>query len=225
MQLVSRYSGNMTDTFRVPLPGVLLWDLGHLSVASIETSGAVGETFAHADHVDFLGNSLLLLPGLVLEEEAGEDLLETLTEMLGDEGIDNGIEAGVGVRKAVGSQATGISGSVEGKMAKPEAQDDQVVRQPAEAEQDGHSHNHLGDLTLGLPRLGNPFYWVYRGPQELDGPGVCQAHHGHRQKVSKDKCEDVQNLSALVLPDRDADGHPVVMDNLVVTEVRPREEQ
>lgn len=82
----------MTDTFRVPLPGVLLWDLGNLSVASIETSGAVGETFAHVDHVDFLSNSLLLLPGLVLEEEAGEHLLETLAEMLGDEGVDDWIE-------------------------------------------------------------------------------------------------------------------------------------
>lgn len=86
----------MTGTFRVHLPVVLLWDLGHLCVASIETSGAVGETFAHIDHADFLSNSLLL-PGLCLEEEAGEDLLETLAEMLGDEGIDDGVEAGVGI--------------------------------------------------------------------------------------------------------------------------------
>lgn len=214
----------MTGTFRVPLPDVLLWDLGHLSVASIETSGAVGESFAHVDHVDFLSNSLLL-PGRGLEEEAGEDLLETLAEMLGDEGIDDGVEAGVGVRKAVGSQAASVSGSVEREVAKPEAEDDQVVGQPAETEQDGHSHNHLGDLPLGLPGLRDPFYGVYGGPQELDGPGVCHAHHEHGQDVSKDKCEDVQNLSALVLPDGDADGHPVVMDNLVVTEVRPRKKQ
>ncbi|KAI1239160.1 hypothetical protein IHE44_0012272 [Lamprotornis superbus] len=87
-----------------------------------------------------------------LQEEAGEGLLKTLTEMLGDEGIDNGVEAGVGVGKAVGSQAESISGPVEGKVAKPEAEDDQVVGQPAEAEQDGHCDNHLGDLTLGFPR-------------------------------------------------------------------------
>lgn len=53
----------------------------------------------------------------------------------------------------MGSQAASISGSVEGEVAKPEAQDDQVMGQPAEAEQDGHSHNHLGDFTLGLPGL------------------------------------------------------------------------
>lgn len=104
--------------------------------------------------MDFPSSSLLLLfPDLVLEEEAGEGLLETLAEMLGDEGIDNGVEAGVGVGKAVGSQAESVSGSVEGKVAKPEAEDDQVVGQPAEAEQDGHCDNHLGDLTLGFPRL------------------------------------------------------------------------
>lgn len=143
----------MAGTFRVPPPGVLLWDLGLLRVASIEASGAVGETFAHVDHVDFISNSLLLLPVLVLEEEAGEDLLETLSEVFGDQGVDDGVEAGIGVRKAVGSQAAGIRGSVEGEVAKPEAEDDQMVRKPTKAEQDSNSHNHLGDLPLGLTGL------------------------------------------------------------------------
>lgn len=112
----------------VPLPGVLLWDFGHVTVASIESSCPVGKISFHIDHVDFPSNSPLLpFPNLVLEEEAGEDLLETLAEMLGDEGIDDGVEAGVGVGKAVGSQAESISGPVEGKVAKPEAEDDQVV--------------------------------------------------------------------------------------------------
>lgn len=104
--------------------------------------------------MDFPSTSpLLLFLDLVLEEEAGEGLLEMLAEMLGDEGIDNGVEAGVGVGEAVGSQAESVSGSVEGKVAKPEAEDDKVMGQPAEAEQDGHCDNHLGDLTLGFPRL------------------------------------------------------------------------
>lgn len=137
----------------LPLPGVLLCDLGHLSVASIEISRSVGKTSFHIDHTDLPSNSLLLFPDLVLEEEAGEDLLEVLAEMLGDEGVDNGVEAGVGVGKAVGSQAENVSGTVEGKVAKPEAEDEQVVGQPAEAEQDGHCDNHLGDLTLGFPRF------------------------------------------------------------------------
>lgn len=53
----------------------------------------------------------------------------------------------------MGSQAAGVSGSVEREVAKPEAQDNQMVWKPAEAEQDGHSHNHPGDFTLGLPGL------------------------------------------------------------------------
>lgn len=142
----------MTGTFMVSLPGVPFWGLGHLSVASIEISCPVGKTSFHIDHTDFPSTSLLLFPDLVLEEEAGEGLLETLAKMLGDEGIDNGVEAGVGVGEAVGSQAESISGLVEGKVAKPEAEDDQVVGQPAEAEQDGHCDNHLGDLALGFPR-------------------------------------------------------------------------
>lgn len=104
--------------------------------------------------MDLPSNSLLLLfPDLVLEEEAGEGLLEMLAEVPGDEGIDNGIEARVGIGKAMGSQAESISGPVEGKVAKPEAEDDQVVGQPAEAEQNGDCDNHLGNLTLGFPGL------------------------------------------------------------------------
>lgn len=141
----------MSGAFSVPLPIVLLCNLSQLSVASIEASSAVSETFAHSDHMNFISSSLL--PVLVLEEQAGEDLLETLSEMLGNQRIDDRVEAGISIRKAVGSQAAGISGSVEREVAKPEAQDNQMVWKPAEAEQDGHSHDHLGDLTLGLSGL------------------------------------------------------------------------
>ena len=85
----------MVGTFSVPLPTVLLWDLSQLSVASKEASSAVSETFAQSDHMDFISISLLLV--LVLEDEAGEDLLETLSEMLGDERVDDRVEAGIGI--------------------------------------------------------------------------------------------------------------------------------
>lgn len=41
------------------------------------------------------------LVGHLLVQEADEDLLEALAEVFGDQGIDNGVNTGVGIRDQV----------------------------------------------------------------------------------------------------------------------------
>lgn len=90
------------------------------------------------------------LVGCLLVQEADEDLLEALAEVFGDQGVNNGIHAGVGVGDEMREDAEHIRGVIEGEVPKPDTEDDQVMRQPTEAEQNSYNDDHPGDFPLGL---------------------------------------------------------------------------
>ena len=60
-------------------------DMGHLAELCLQC----------ADGVRHLGHVRLV--GCLLVQEADEDLLEALAEVFGDQGVDDGVHAGVGV--------------------------------------------------------------------------------------------------------------------------------
>jgi len=67
------------------------------------------------------------LVAVLFPQETAEDSFEALTEMLGYQGIDDGVEAGVGIGHAVGKQAEGVGGLVEREISIEVSEDDYVV--------------------------------------------------------------------------------------------------
>lgn len=132
-----------------------LWDLAVPERAAAHGFAAVGHLaelcLQHADRVCHLGRVHLV--GCLLAQEADEDLLEALAEVFGDQGVDDGVHAGVGIGDEMREDAEHVRSVIEGEVSKPDAEDDQVMGQPTEAEQDSYNDDHPGDLPLGLLRL------------------------------------------------------------------------
>lgn len=164
---------------------------------------------------------------LVVAVAAGRaEVVETLSEMLRGQGIDEGVEAGIGIRKAMGCQAAGVGGPVEGEVTKPEIQDDHMVGQPAKAKEGSHRQHGAAGPSFGLAAcLQGWAPGVHRYPEEAKGAGIGQAYHSHRQKVSHSKGHQVQGLTMLVLPTWHTQHQLPVLYCPVVTEVRSRKEQ
>jgi len=114
---------------------LLLVHLGHFSGACLKSRHNVGS-------VHFVA--------VLFAQETAENFFEALAEVLGDQGIYDGVEAGVGIGHAVGKQAEGIGGLVEGEVSVEVSEDDYMVGQPAEAEKDGYNDDHLGYFPPGL---------------------------------------------------------------------------
>lgn len=165
-----------------------------------------------------------LIPSL-LAEDAAENLLEALAKVFGHQGVNDGVEAGVGVGHAVGQQPEGIGGLIEGKVSIEVAQNHYMVRQPADAKEHRDYNDHLGDLALCSFRLRHPIKRVDCCPEVLDGAGVGQAHDQHRNNVAKNKGACVQNLTVMLFPSRHAHIAVLEIDEVVVTQVRPSENQ
>lgn len=53
----------------------------------------------------------------------------------------------------MGEDPEDICGVVEGEVSKPHAEDDQVMRKPANKKESSNNDDHFGDLTLGSPGL------------------------------------------------------------------------
>lgn len=64
---------------------------------------------------------------------------------------------------------------VEREVTEPDTQDDQVMGQPAEAEEDSYNDDHPCDLALSLLGLRHVFNGVHRCPEVTDGPHVGEA--------------------------------------------------
>lgn len=80
------------------------------------------------------------------QEAADEDLPARLPEVLGQEGIEDGVDARVSVGQAVGDDSKGKGGVIQWKGAKLHPHGDDMVRQPAESEGSDEQENSLSCL-------------------------------------------------------------------------------
>lgn len=81
-----------------------------------------------------------------VQELAGEDLAAGLAEVLRQEGVEDGVDTGVPIRQAVGDDAKGKGGIVQGKGAELHPHGDDVVGQPADGEGSDDQENRLSRL-------------------------------------------------------------------------------
>ncbi len=65
-----------------------------------------------------------------ITKRAAKHLLEALAKVFRHQGVDNGVQAGVGVRHQVRENAEDVGRVVEREVAEPHAQDNQVMWQP-----------------------------------------------------------------------------------------------
>lgn len=81
-----------------------------------------------------------------VQEVAGIDLAAGLTEVLGQEGVEDGVHARVPVRQAVRDDTKSEGGVVQRKRAKLHPHGDDVVRHPADGEGGDDQENRLSRL-------------------------------------------------------------------------------
>lgn len=119
----------------------------------------------------------------------------------------------------------GVRGLIEGEVSVQVAQDHHMVGQPAYAEQHGDNDDHFGDLALGPFGFRHAVQGVDGRPQVLDGSGVGEADDQHGDDVAEQEGTRVQHFAVLLLPAWDAYSAVVVINQVVVAEVRAREHQ
>ena len=85
------------------------------------------------------------------QEVAGEDLAAGLAEVLGQESIEDGVNAGVSVGQTVGHDTKGEGGVIQREGAKLRPHGDDVMRHPAYGEGSDDQENNLSRLQ-GNPR-------------------------------------------------------------------------
>lgn len=184
---VSRCSGG----FFTPSVGLLP------SVGRLPTAHSVD----HLGHVHLVGlSSPPALHSPPSARRAAENFPEAFPEVFGYQGVDDGVEAGVGISHEVGQDAQDIGGTVEREVSRPHAHDDQVVGEPAEAEDGGDDDDHLGDFPLSSPELGHVIDGVHAGPQVSKGAGVGEAEHQDGDQVTKDEGAHVHDNARLGTP-------------------------
>lgn len=133
-------------------------------------------------------------------EDAAEDFLEAFAEVLGHQGVDDGVNARVCVGHAVREKPEGVRSLIEREVSIQVAQDHHVVRQPAYAEEDGDDNDHFGDFALGPLGFGHTVQRVHSCPQVLDGASVGQADDQHRNDIADQEGACVQHFAVLLLP-------------------------
>lgn len=81
-----------------------------------------------------------------VQEVAGEDLVTGLTKILRQEGVEDGVNAGVPIRQAVCYDAEGEGGVIQGEGPKLYPHGDDVMRHPADGECSDEQENRLSRL-------------------------------------------------------------------------------
>lgn len=185
-------------------------------------SSSVGHLHA-ADRVHRLDDVHLV--DLPPPQRAAKHLPEAFAEVLGDERVDDGVEAGVGVSHQVGEDAEDVGGVVEREASEPHAEDDQVMGQPAKAEESSDDDDHLGDFPLGPPRHGHVLYGIHAGPQVSDGASVGEAEHQDGYEVAKDEGAHIHYDAWFGLPGRNTHHSAGQVHLCVVAEIRSGENQ
>lgn len=161
----------------------------------------------------------------VFTQDAAEHFLEAFAKVFGDQSVHNGIDTGVGIGHAVRQKPEGVCCLVKRKVSIQVAQDHHMVRQPANAEEHSDDDDHFGDFALGPLRFGHAIQGVDGRPQVLDSPSVREAHDEHGDDVAKQEGARVQHLTVLLLPAGDAHRAVGVINQVIVAEIRPCEDQ
>lgn len=92
-------------------------------------------------------NSHQLVPrGRLKEELASEDLTAGVAEILREESVDDGVDAGVPVGQAMGDDAEGEGDIVQGELPKFGPHCDDVVWEPGDQEDGNNQQDSLGRL-------------------------------------------------------------------------------
>ncbi len=95
--------------------------------------------------------------------------VETITKLGRQEGVDDGVHAGIGIRQHVGEHFGVHEGERLRDREEVNPQPHNVVRGPADAEHDHYHYDELGDLPLGLEgALSGRAVRALHGPQLLD---------------------------------------------------------
>lgn len=122
-------------------PSSLLFLLKCICEPSLHVCGGVGGgEVLHAHSGQFLSGRW------PQEELAGEDLAAGLAEILREESVKDGVDAGVPVGQAVRDDAEGEGDVVQGKVPKLCPHGDDVVWQPGEQEHSNHEEHRLRRL-------------------------------------------------------------------------------
>lgn len=88
-----------------------------------------------------------------VQEVAGEDLVTGLTKILRQEGIEDGVNAGVPIRQAVCDDAEGEGSIIQGEGPKLHPHGDDVMRHPADGECSDEQENCLSRLQQNTENI------------------------------------------------------------------------
>lgn len=116
---------------------VLLWASASLShIGCGVSSGKI----LHANSHQLVGR------GWLKEELASEDLTAGIAEILREESVDDGVDAGIPVGQAMGDNAEGEGDIVQGELPKFCPHCDDVVGEPGDQEDGNNQQDGLGRL-------------------------------------------------------------------------------
>lgn len=80
------------------------------------------------------------------QEAAGEDLVASTAEVLGQECVEDGVDAGISVRQTVGDDAEDEGGVIQGEFSELHPHGDDVMWHPADGEGGDQQENSLSSL-------------------------------------------------------------------------------
>lgn len=80
------------------------------------------------------------------QEAAGEDLMASPAEVLGQECVEDRVDAGISVRQAMGHNAEDKGGVIQGESSKLHPHGDDVMWHPADGEGGDQQKNSLSSL-------------------------------------------------------------------------------
>lgn len=162
-------------------------------------------------------------PSLPSTQREAEHFPEAFPKVFGHQCIDERVQARVGISSEVGQDAQDVGGTVEREVARPHAHDDQVVGEPAEAEDGGDDDDHLGDFPLGSSKLGHIIDGVHAGPQVSNGACVGEAKHQDRYHVAESEGAHVHDYAWFGPPGGNAHHSGSQLQLAVVAKVRSGE--
>lgn len=161
-----------------------------------------------------------------VQKAAVEHLVARLAEVFRQEGVEDGVDAGISIRQTVGDDAEGEGRLGQRESAELHPHGDDVMRHPADGEGGDDQEDRLSRLSFRVLRLlGHVLHLFMKMKQNL---GVAAADEQQRQQVSDQQdghLVDAFGRSGPLLPAEGAVGGGVVAGQDLVLGHRHREHQ